>query len=131
MGVFDEREALMCAAHFLDDMFAGWYLDQFPGAKAPHLSGLDASNVPSQVQPFCGNDVNATGFLRHGRAHREKQRRNIEFALRCLGVSHALQPTPHLRRAVVATAMRFDRSMPLPGIQDLVQAWVPEPRARR
>lgn len=131
MGAFDEREVLLCVASFLDDMFAGWYLDQFPGSKAPHISSLDATQLPAQLHPFCINDVTATGFLRHGRAHREKQRRNIDIALQRLGVPRAPQPMPYLRRAVLAAAQRFDRSMPLPGIHDLVQAWLPEPRQRR
>jgi hypothetical protein len=85
----------------------------------------------NELQPYCHNDVVATGFLRHGRAHREKQKRNVDKALQKLGLRGVAQPDSHLRKAVVGAAQRFDRSMPLPGIHELVQMWVPEPRVRR
>jgi len=124
LGVFDDQEVLLCAASFLDDLFAGWYREQFPGMKPPHISSLDASQLPPTLHPFCHDQVLATGLLRHGRAHREKQRRNIENAIVRLALPNFQQPIEHLRRAVLNTSQRFEQAMPLSGLHDLVQAWV-------
>jgi serine/threonine protein kinase len=128
LGVFGDQESLLCSASFLDDLFAAWYVDQYNGAKPPHISSLDASQLPPSLHVFCHPDIIATGFLRHGRAHREKQRRLIDQALHRLNLHGAPHPVTHLRKAVLSASARFEREMPLPGLHDLLRDWL-APRA--
>jgi len=97
-----------------------------------HLTQLKEQapkNLPAPLKALYHKESFATGYLRHGNAHRRTQDENLKRALGELG--HPRDTTKQLENAVLETAQRMERGLSLGELHKLIQDWVQASRAAK
>lgn len=133
LGMFDHLEALRLAAQLLDDLFEEYCRRPMGNALSlQHLTQLKEQapkNLPAPLKALYHKESFATGYLRHGNAHRRTQDENLKRALGELG--HPRDTTKQLENAVLETAQRMERGLSLGELHKLIQDWVQASRAAK
>lgn len=124
-GFFRAVDALQLVAQFVDDVFNEWHLQKFHSPR--HLTFVmntpNSAQVPPELRPLQHKESAATGFLRHGHAHRNSHAENLKKAQLALNTSGTAS-YEILRDAVVATADRVERALQQRGVGRIVRAWL-------
>jgi hypothetical protein len=135
-GHFPGIGTVHLVAQMLDDLFGHWYEQEFhyesqrPLGTSKHLSGLNEARrsptpLPPSLRLLCTEAVIATGYLRHGAAHKDGSAKNTRKALSVLLASDDIEGNiPLLRDAVKSAAQSLETPLSIPGLSDLVVTWL-------
>ncbi len=119
LGLFAPMDVLMLSSQFVDEFFEEWSRrNGFHEKHLTHLRDLEAGIAPAGLRPLLRKESFATGYLRHGSAHKLSQQDNRQRAQRELGAGG------DLREAVLMTASRVEQAAGVSGAKAFVEHWL-------